>query len=100
MDWGYGLEFPKKPEECRSLTLRTPFSYKESKTSSSRQLTSKNSIRISAKSSRRPILKRTAVIGNKMSSVSTNTTSKTKSIRKRKRLESDEKLERERVSHI
>lgn len=109
MDWGDLAKIcRKKPKEIRSLTLRIPFSYKESKTSSSRQLTFKNhSSQISiygvSKSSRRPILKRTAVTGNKTSSVSTNTvnvTSKTKSIRKRKRLESDEKLEGERVSHF
>lgn len=108
MDWGDLAKIcRKKPKEIRSLTLRIPFSYKESKTSSSRLLTFKNSIRISvnygvSKSSRRLILKRSTVTGN-MSSVSTktvNVTSKTKGIRKRKRLESDEKLEGERVSHF
>ena len=73
MDWGdLDKICRKKPEECRSLTLRKPFSYKDVKSSSSRRLTSKNqSNRIPvnngvSKSSRRLIrVKRTGVNGRK-----------------------------------
>ena len=125
-DW-LGRKLKSRPRKNKHR-----FSYINAKTkiSSSRQLTSKNhsnrtfvnngvsksSRRCISKSSRRLTrVKRTTTTANKMSSVSTNTfivargrsdTSKTKGIGKRKRLESEEKLEGEsvappvQVSHI